>query len=141
MTDDIRKKLLEMADPLSRMTAAIATPLPFEVSRINDTTLNPAEWTYERLKNYIKDFESELDNDHEIAARLVSFGQSLTFHIEDMGYYGPDIITFYGKNDKNEPVQLIQHTSQLSVLLVAVKKQADQPRRIGFILDQKDKEA
>ena len=48
------------------------------------------------------------------------------------------MIVFYGKNDNGEPVQLIQHTSQLSVLLVAVRKQAERPRRIGFILDEKD---
>jgi hypothetical protein len=55
-----------------------------------------------------------------------------------MGYFGPDMIVFYGRNEKGEPVQLVQHTSQLSVLLVAVRKQADLPRRIGFVLDQKD---
>jgi hypothetical protein len=53
-----------------------------------------------------------------------------------MGYFGPDMIVFYGKNDSGEPVQLIQHTSQLSVLLVAVRKQSERPRRIGFILDE-----
>jgi hypothetical protein len=91
---------------------------------------------YERLSKYIKDFEAELDNDHEIGARLVSFGQNVTFHIEDIGYYGPDIITFDGRNDAMEKVQLIQHVSQLSVLLVAVRKQQEEPRRIGFILDK-----
>ncbi|GHO52378.1 DUF6173 family protein [Ktedonobacter robiniae] len=96
--------------------------------------VNPAKWTYERLSKYINDFESSLDNDHEIGARLVSFGQAITFHIEDIGYYGPDIISFDGRNEAGEKVQLIQHISQLSVLLVAVQKQQEQPRRIGFRL-------
>lgn len=100
--------------------------------------LNPAKWTYERLAKYIKDFEAALDDDHEIGARLVSFGQNVTFHIENIGYYGPDIIHFDGRNEAMEKVQLIQHVSQLSVLLVAVKKQQDKPRRIGFILDKKE---
>lgn len=100
-----------------------------------DVTLNPAKWTYERLGNYIKAFEADLDDEHEVGARLVSFGSTITVHIENMGYHGPDIITFYGKNEQNEAVQLIQHTSQLSVLLIAVKKQADKPRRIGFTFD------
>ena len=94
--------------------------------------LNPAEWTYERLGKYIQEFEAELDGDHEIGARLVSFGQSLTFHIEDIGYHGPDMITFYGRTETMEKVQLIQHISQLSVLLMSVNKQHDKPRRIGF---------
>lgn len=59
-------------------------------------------------------------------------------HIEDMGFFGPDMIVFYGKNDNGEAVQLIQHTSRLSVLLVGVRKQAERPRRIGFLLDEKE---
>jgi len=98
--------------------------------------LNPAQWTHERLTEYIKDFEAALDDDHEIGARLVSFGPNVTFHIEYIGYYGPDIIHFDGRNEAMEKVQLIQHVSQLSVLLVAVKKQQDKPRRIGFLLDR-----
>src|SRR6266699_3779245 len=116
--------------PLSSQVHALGIPDPHK--------LNPAEWTYERLAEYIKDFEAALDDDHEIGARLVSFGQNVTFHIENIGYYGPDIIHFDGRNEAMEKVQLIQHVSQLSVLLVAVKKQQDKPRRIGFRLDKKE---
>jgi len=119
--------------PLARMSAALSAGTP-------PTYANPAEWMYQRLKKYIKEFEAHLDDDHEVGAHLVSFGHELTFHVQDMGYHGPDIITFYGKNDRGEDVQLIQHTSQLSVLLVAVRKQQEKPRRIGFVLDQKDGE-
>ena len=61
--------------------------------------MNPAAWTYQKLGESIKDFEADLDKEHEIGARLVSFGQTVVFHIEDVGYYGPDIITFSGIND------------------------------------------
>ena len=127
------------AGALSRMAQGIAKSPPYDLPGVQaEHDANPARWMYERLKNYIKEFECRLDDDHELGARLVSFGHELTFHVLDMGYHGPDIITFYGKNDRGEDVQLIQHTSQLSVLLIAVKKQADQARRIGFVLDQKD---
>lgn len=60
-----------------------------------------------------------------------------------MGYYGPDIITFYGLNDKGERVHLIQNIAQLSVLLVGVKKLGKEAKRIGFTLversDSEDK--
>lgn len=140
MNDELTKAMRHLKNPLSEMANIVARPMSFEVPRFEDKTINPAKWMYERLAKYIKDFEAGLDEDHEIGARLVTFGTSVTFHIEDMGYYGPDIITFHGKNDLGEDIQLIQHTSQLSVLLVAVKKQAEKPRRIGFILDQKDAE-
>jgi hypothetical protein len=92
---------------------------------------------YERLGKYIQKFEAELDNDHEVGARLVSFGQSITFHIERMGYSDPDMILFYGISETMGKVQLIQHISQFSVLLVSVVKQQEKPRRIGFLWEKK----
>jgi hypothetical protein len=124
-------------ETICRMGRAVA-PLPGVLPRPQDHSDNPARWMFERLAAYMKQFEARLDEEHEIGARLVSFGHNLRFHIEDMGFYGPDMIVFYGKNEKGEPVQLIQHTSQLNVLLVAVRKQEEHPRRIGFILDEKD---
>ena len=136
MSDELEPPLTEEA--LCRLSTLVA-PLPATLPRPEDHAGNPARWMFERLATYIRQFESRLDEEHEIGARLVSFGANLTFHIEDMGYFGPDMIVFYGKNDKGEPVQLIQHTSQLNVLLVAVRKQELRPRRIGFILDEGDK--
>jgi hypothetical protein len=135
------KKLQEVLPALSAQNQVFARPVMPEITmpRLPDSATNPAKWTYIRLVEYIKDFEAELDNDHEIGARLVSFGQSITFHIQDMGYYGPDIISFDGMNDQGEKLQLIQHISQLSVLLIGMKKQNETPRRIGFILDEKAK--
>ncbi|RJR08342.1 hypothetical protein C4588_05730 [Candidatus Parcubacteria bacterium] len=113
-------------DKLSRQTNALMEQIALEK--------NPAKWTYIRLGEYIKSFEEELDDEHEVGARLVSFGQSVTFHIEDIGYYSPDIICFHGKNNEGQKIQLIQHVSQLSVLLIAMKKLEEKPRRIGFRL-------
>lgn len=115
-------------------------PTPTNPIELDSHRLNPAKWTYERLGHYIQDFEAELDQEHEIGARLVSFGSVVTFHIDDVGYYGPDIITFHGKDEKGQAVQLIQNISQLSVLLVAMKKLEETPRRIGFIWDEPDDE-
>lgn len=96
---------------------------------------------YERLGDYIKDFEAELDSDHEIGARLASFGQAITFHIQHVGYWGPDIISFDGVSSKDERVQLIQHTSQLSVLLIAAKKFEKKAKCIGLMWDDDKKPA
>lgn len=93
--------------------------------------LNPAQWMYKRLVEHINDFEEKLDKEHEIGARMVNLsGQS--FYIEDMGFHGPDLVMFYGTNGENEPVQLLQHVSQVNVLLIAMKKRHDRAKRIGF---------
>ena len=100
---------------------------------------NPAKWTFRVLTEYIKNFETTLDQEHEIGARLVSFGRDIMFHIRDISYYYPNMITFYGINENGENVQLIQNYTQLSVLLIAVKRIEEKARRIGFLHDEEGK--
>jgi hypothetical protein len=86
----------------------------------------------ERLTEWIQDFESTLDPDHEVGARLVSFGETLVFHIDAISWWNPSLIRFDGIDDNGDPVQLIQHVSQISVLLLKLPKQGPVARRIGF---------
>lgn len=81
----------------------------------------------------IKEFEDTLDEDHEIALRLASFGQSITLSVVDIGYSNPSTLVFHGYVG-DQPATLIQHMSQLNFLLLAVKKADPEkpPRRIGF---------
>lgn len=101
-----------------------------------DHQINPAQWMYERVVKSIISFEEKLDPEMEIGARLVSFASSEIISIDDVGYWGPDMVIFYGRNADDRPVELLQHLSQLSVLLVAVKP-ATEPRRIGFVLQER----
>ena len=107
------------------------------------TNPNLASEFHHRLINWINDFHKSLDDEHEVGARLVNFGQSVTFHIEDISYWNPSLISFIGKNDQGEPVELVQHVSQISILLVAMKREKiEQPKRpIGFASwDEYDKQ-
>jgi len=98
---------------------------------------SPAEWMYERLIRSIASFEENLDDTQEIGLRLVTFGEKETFHIEDVGYWGPDLVKFYGTSIDGKPIELMQHITQVSVLLIAVPKKAEKARRIGFELVQR----
>jgi hypothetical protein len=53
-----------------------------------------------------------------------------------LGYFDPDIVTFYGTDSEGGRMQLIQHVSQLNVALRAMPILRDdvEPRRIGFQL-------
>ena len=95
---------------------------------------SPAEWAYERIIVYLQNFEEQLDNEHEVAMGFAEDAGVL--RIEGMGYFDPDIITFYGSEETGAKMQLIQHVSQLNVMLRALPKQVDQPEanRIGFRL-------
>ena len=94
-----------------------------------------AQWAYERLIIYIKNFEEQLDSEHEVA---MGFTGSSTgaLRIEGMGFFDPDIVTFYGSDDSGAKTQLIQHVSQLSVMLRALPKPKPEVEamRIGFRL-------
>lgn len=96
---------------------------------------SPAQWAYERLILYIQNFEQQLDAEHEVAMGFTG-GNAGVLRIEGMGYYDPDIVTFYGSDESGGRTQLVQHVSQLNVMLRALPKPTkDTPAaRIGFRL-------
>ncbi|MDK3017233.1 DUF6173 family protein [Pseudodonghicola flavimaris] len=98
---------------------------------------SPAQWAYERMILYIRNFEAQLDNTQEVAMGFTG-GQAGVMRIEGIGYFDPDIVTFYGRDADGAKTQQIQHVTQLNVLLRAMPKpQADSPPlRIGFRLAQ-----
>lgn len=95
---------------------------------------NLASEFYQRISELIRSFDASLDQAHEVGMRLVSFGATVIFHLESMGYYNPSLITFAGKTEAGEPVELIQHVTQISLLLMKLpRKNPSEPKRpIGF---------
>lgn len=100
---------------------------------------SPAEWAFARLSRLIQDFESKLDPSQEVGAKLVGSPGDGVFRMEDLGFWAPDLILFYGKNSFGKPVRLVQHYTQLNLMLSAEPKEsAEEPaRRIGFALHER----
>lgn len=146
MDDDIRttaeaaedhaipRARLAHTDPAAQKGCA-QEPLPKSVTSRPVQQKSPAEWAYERLILYIKNFEEQLDNEHEVAMGFTG-AQAGIIRIEGIGFFDPDIVTFYGSDPAGTRTQLIQHVTQLNVLLRALPKSIDQekPNRIGFRL-------
>jgi len=105
-------------------------PSPF----ITNMEANYASEFYKRLVDWIKNFDANLDQTHEVGVRLVNFGQTVTFHLEDMSYWNPSLISFTGRKEDGQPVELIQHVSQISILLTSLPREnPNQPKSpIGF---------
>ncbi len=120
------------SDPNAKAVDGEALPAALKESPKHKT---PAQWAYERLIMYIKNFEEQLDNDHEVGMGFVG-GDAGVIRIEGLGFYEPDLITFYGSDMTGAKTQLVQHVSQLNVMLRAAPKHIDQaePNRIGFRL-------
>lgn len=124
-------------DYVSPMMESLLTVPEVHLPEIRDYNL--ADYSYEVIMDRIKEFEDDLDDDHEVAIRLASFGQSITLAVTDIGYSNPSTLIFYGYVG-DQPATLIQHMSQLNFLLLAVKKASPEkpPRRIGFSAPTED---
>ncbi len=133
--DDAAQELARIQKEIDAIPKAPSFAFPtqpsIDLSRMDG---HLASGFYERLTEWIADFESDLDDQTEVGVRLVNFGQSLTFHLTGMSYWNPQLIRFDGMDASGQPVQLIQHVSQISVLLMKVPKLGDTPKRIGFRL-------
>jgi len=110
-------------------------PLPAAMAKTPLAQKSPAEWAYERLILYIQNFESQLNADEEVAMGFTGSDAGV-LRIEGMGFFAPDLLTFYGSDANGAKTQMIQHVSQLTVLLRALPKISGQskPNRIGFRL-------
>ena len=103
----------------------------------------PAEWAFVRLTRLIEDFESKLDQEHEVGCTFVGSPGDISMRIDDLGYWPPDLLLFYGKNSYGRSFRLAQHHTQLNVMLSAEPKEVPQepPRRIGFALRERLEQA
>ncbi len=123
-----------LVDPAAPATAE-QKPLPEALAQQDMGDKSPAQWAWERLILYIQNFEEQLNDEEEIAVGFADSAQG-ALRIEGMGYFDPDIVTFYGSDENGGRSQLIQHVSQLGVTLRAMPKKAggSRPMRIGFRL-------
>ena len=122
------------ADPTAPPSAE-QKPLPKDIAKRPVAQKSPAEWAYERVILYIRNFEDELDSNHEVAMGFTGSDAGVV-QIEGLGFFEPDLITFYGRDADGVKTQLVQHVSQLNVVLRAIPKHAQEEpaRRIGFRL-------
>lgn len=121
--------------PGAAADGTVHKPIPNAVIDRPVSEKSPAQWAYERTAIYLRSFEEQLDSEHEVAMGFAGGGSGV-LRIEGMGYFDPDIVTFYGSDGSGARMQLVQHVTQLNVTLRALPKaQPDKaPNRIGFRL-------
>ena len=114
-------------------TCAMDSELPEHFQYSEDK--NEARWADERLILYIQNFEKQLNKDEEVALSFTG-GEAGVVRIEGLGYFDPDILTFYGTTDDGARTQLVKHVSQLNVMLIALPaaEEIEEPDQIGFRL-------
>ena len=123
------------ADRDTDLAAAVPAAMPLPGPAPTPQPKSPAESTWEKLIASVRNFEAQLNASEEIAIGFTG-NDAGVLQIEGIGFFAPDILTFYGRDAFGMKTQLVQHLGQLSVMLRAVPKaRAEQaPRRIGFHL-------
>jgi hypothetical protein len=104
-----------------------------EMSEAAHSRISPFAGTCRAVQSSIKDFEATLDSEHEVAIRLAPFGSSFEFRAQEIRFSPSDVVTFHGYTETGEKVQLVQHLSQVNLLLTAVRKLNDTPIRVAFL--------
>ena len=115
------------------MNFQIPTPFtPYIPDFPKDSDYIYADTQFSHLKKLVEDFESSLDNEHEVELWLTSFGQSVMMQVIEIDYRMPVLMVFTGYvNGKIST--LVQHVNQLNFLLTSVPKDPERPKRkIGF---------
>ena len=95
---------------------------------------NPAKWMCKRLIELINEFEEDIPQNQQAGVQLPLFGNEI-LQIDGVGYEGTEVLIFCLLSRTRSHVRLVQHITQLNLLLVAVQRTDDlsKPRRkIGF---------
>lgn len=87
---------------------------------------------YEILREQVQAFEASLDPEHCVGGLLASFGREILMEVVQIDYEAPVLLLFRGYVNGNMST-LIQHVSQLSLLLTAIPRPRERERfPIGF---------
>ena len=94
---------------------------------------NNAEYMAKVIGQRIVDFQSTLSEVQDVALQIIQFNNSITLYVTKVPHLGLGLIVFQGSDSANNPCEIVQHISQINVLMAIVSKPADIPhRKIGF---------
>lgn len=90
----------------------------------------------QQLIDQLNIFNDALDPAHEVGICVIGVaGQGITFRPTDLGAWDPSLVIIFGQSTTDsQPVQVVQHVSQLSVAFITVTRSdpALPKRPIGF---------
>jgi hypothetical protein len=113
--------------------------MPPRPTAINPSNPYLAENYCKQLIDMINCFNFDLDEKSEVGLELCNFSENITMNIKKINYFNPSLIIFDGIDiSSNSSVRIIQHTSQINVLLkVLPRVNTDEPKQpIGFRMEE-----
>ncbi|MBN9983100.1 DUF6173 family protein [Rhizobium laguerreae] len=116
-----------MRDLASQITASFE-----EVAAIERRKNNPSGYIHERMMQIIAEQEQLLSAEQELGVAVVG-GNAPSFHLRSIGYSNPDLLRFVGTDPDGNTVQIVQHHTQMSIMIVSVPKLGEKAFRVGFV--------
>jgi hypothetical protein len=117
---------------------------PFGLSRVSAGSLVPrpppssGEVVFEHVIETIREFEKALTPEEEVGFFAVDVLGARQMHIVNVQRKGREMIAFHGVSEQGKPMLVLQHITQVSILLTALPKLREQARRIGFLSRSED---
>lgn len=93
---------------------------------------NPAGYMRERMMKLIAEHETILGDDEELGVVVIG-GNTPSFHLRSIQASDPDILRFIGKDADGNVIQLIQHHSQMGIVVMSLQKLEEKAYRVGFV--------
>jgi hypothetical protein len=119
----------------ARMAATTLPKIP-DIAHLIAEEKNVAKRMCRVLAEDIVAFEKELKPDEEVGGYLIGAPDGSVFHIAGISWRSREVISFSGRTPEGRPVRVVQHVSQVRLMLVALSVTCE-ARRIGFVLMQK----
>jgi len=94
----------------------------------------PPQRMFEAVVSQVQAFEQSLTAGEDVGVMLTTLGAGLVIHVRNLAH-SQEAIFIAGVDEDGREVELIQHFTQISILLTRVKAQnPEEPRRqIGFL--------
>lgn len=94
---------------------------------------NNAEYIAKIIGQKIVNFQSSLSDNEDVALQIIQFNNSIILYVTGVFHLGTGLVVFQGVDSNKNPCEIVQHISQISILMAVVSKAPEVPRRkIGF---------
>lgn len=94
---------------------------------------NNAEYIAKVIGQKIVNFQSLLSDVQDVALQIIQFNNSIILYVTEVSHLGTGLIVFQGVGVDELPCEIVQHISQINLMMKIVPKLPEAPhRKIGF---------
>lgn len=123
MPNETMRSLAQQSQQYQAMMPKIDTPSLLEQSEKLERIItsapknNPAKWVYEQLRQLVKEFEADLNDEQEVGIKIAYVGSPFVCYVDEIDYWSPYLLVFHCHMKNGSKTTLIQHRSSIILSL------------------------